>query len=388
MANLLFRLCTAISVMILVSNLVLRGSCTDEILDHKCTNETDCVSPNSTCIDGTCVCKEGFIEVVYPSRCLPVPESKEERCEDDNQCTEAFTLGSFCGEGGFCDCHPNYHFSGGLCLRNGTVVIVMHHAAVFVLVSCVLVCRGQQQGGFPPPPGFAIQPVTQGDQPGFPRQPPPSPAPYNNTRNLTQPIQGDSLRPDESGPGAHLPGRPLGGIDDRCTQDRECAVEGSYCKDGQFCSCEEDKAASKDHKRCLSMARKLNDRCEEDIQCTENLQLGAQCKAGTCQCREQHHYAELRGQNGCYKTKKVGDVCNIVNECTSKPDPLRVSCNAVCECNTPYKPTEDKMLCGTSGKTEGSNGSYLYFFVSPGSSAVLGGMIALVASCLLAKLVQ
>jgi hypothetical protein len=50
-----------------------------------------------------------------------VATSKNSPCEDDAQCSEAFLLGSYCGESQRCDCYPGYQFKNNLCLRANEV---------------------------------------------------------------------------------------------------------------------------------------------------------------------------------------------------------------------------------------------------------------------------
>lgn len=76
----------------------------------------------------------------------------------------------------------------------------------------------------------------------------------------------------------------LAALGQRCTIDANCsAVQFSKCAENRCC-CNEGFVAV--GKRCLSIAKSINDGCELDEQCQETLGGSARCEGGFCQCRE------------------------------------------------------------------------------------------------------
>ncbi|XP_076761543.1 uncharacterized protein LOC143429700 isoform X2 [Xylocopa sonorina] len=85
-------------------------------LGDVCSDDYECVAPNSVCSD-VCKCKVDHVLSSDGKRCLRLANSVGDSCEEDAQC-QIYVENSWCGYNGKCSCIENFHRHGTLCVRD------------------------------------------------------------------------------------------------------------------------------------------------------------------------------------------------------------------------------------------------------------------------------
>lgn len=70
-------------------------------------------------------------------------------------------------------------------------------------------------------------------------------------------------------------------------------MEGGKCINQNVCGCEIDYIINDSKSKCLPIAKKESDNCEENKQC-EN--LNATCSNGSCLCQLNHHFSSTESK--------------------------------------------------------------------------------------------
>lgn len=69
--------------------------------------------------------------------------------------------------------------------------------------------------------------------------------------------------------------------------DKECIALHSRCHD--VCRCKVSHVISLDGLRCIKIAEKISDECEEDIQCQAHIPYANCGDNNTCICKDDYH---------------------------------------------------------------------------------------------------
>lgn len=162
----------------------------------------------------------------------------------------------------------------------------------------------------------------------------------------------------------------------QCENNDECVGgRDTTCTDG-ICVCVLEKVPSPENDRCLPIATKFEDSCEESIQCTSAFGDGARCHDYKCSCSDDYHF----NNNACLRNLNLDEPCESVHlqaDCFLKSTGIeRVECNGTCQCKAPYHPSSDKTECLAEGQTDGK-----------GDAASLSPIFAVIVSIMLARLV-
>lgn len=145
-------------------------------------------------------------------------------------------------------------------------------------------------------------------------------------------------------------------IGTRCLEDDRCNefIEHSICKD-YVCACAQDFVPHPLNKSsCISVAKNLNDPCEEQIQCTITFGPNGTCsEEKKCICKPGNHFII---PSKCVLNIGLGETCEGTFQCYLPQDGLsqHIKCDddkKQCSCDMGYVPTPDKQRCESSGAT-------------------------------------
>ncbi|KAF3430214.1 hypothetical protein E2986_11556 [Frieseomelitta varia] len=156
-----------------------------------------------------------------------------------------------------------------------------------------------------------------------------------------------------------------------CTGNEECAhVSGAVCTSSDVCDCPQETVISEDGKRCLKVARDIQDECVENVQCAQTFEK-AVCVNQTCHCEDRYHFEpEMKRcfNNRVIASRFVGldETCGNTFDCyqdendnvTSKT--LKCEKN-VCVCAENYEREHDR--CVNEGSLQPVLSVFLVFFV-------------------------
>ncbi|CAH1121082.1 unnamed protein product [Ceutorhynchus assimilis] len=96
------------------------GTCFEDIaLGQKCNHPGECtITPFAKCMDGECICKEGYVPNSAATKCLEIANRINDPCYEDIQCITKF--GPAICKQGFCMCEDMYKFklAKGICIRD------------------------------------------------------------------------------------------------------------------------------------------------------------------------------------------------------------------------------------------------------------------------------
>ncbi|XP_062539489.1 nidogen-like [Armigeres subalbatus] len=93
-------------------------------------------------------------------------------------------------------------------------------------------------------------------------------------------------------------------------------------------------------RECIRFATAIGDFCQYDDQCQYLLSTDSECRANSCQCREETHYVER--ERRCYKTSYLGQYCRLSNNCIGDDTYCR---DGICVCALGKHPNAGRNLC-------------------------------------------
>ncbi|XP_058814040.1 multiple epidermal growth factor-like domains protein 10 [Topomyia yanbarensis] len=132
-----------------------------------------------------------------------------------------------------------------------------------------------------------------------------------------------------------------------CRVDSECPTN-AYCEHYNppttfgICSCLQGYFILTNNytRECIRFATAIGDYCQHDDQCQYLLSTDSECRANSCQCREETHYVER--ERRCYKTSYLGQYCRLTNNCVGDYMYCR---DGICVCAVGKHPNAGKNLC-------------------------------------------
>ncbi|KAG7190125.1 hypothetical protein KM043_006259 [Ampulex compressa] len=100
---------------------------------------------------------------------------------------------------------------------------------------------------------------------------------------------------------------------ERCTMSEECShIEDAICTKEKICGCGPKAVINMNGRRCLRVARAMNEHCTENVQCSTAF-FDSRCIEKTCQCREKYHFEA--NVERCYRNKALDNECESSYEC-------------------------------------------------------------------------
>lgn len=138
-----------------------------------------------------------------------------------------------------------------------------------------------------------------------------------------------------------------------CTTNQECShIEGAACTENMTCNCAAKMVLNADGKKCLSVAKKIEDECTESVQCTATFEHSL-CLDKVCKCDKDYHYEH--NQSRCFPNKGIDNNCENNYECYQAEDyeknpPIKsMICKAKqCICDDHYIREKDKCVSDDS----------------------------------------
>ncbi|XP_071451354.1 prion-like-(Q/N-rich) domain-bearing protein 25 [Hetaerina americana] len=146
-------------------------------------------------------------------------------------------------------------------------------------------------------------------------------------------------------------------LSDSCSATEECiGGQNSVCQDSR-CACKTGLVPKPSNDKCLPVAGKYQDPCEEDIQCTETFGSGSKCSNGKCVCQDGYHFKN----HECMKNLLLGDRCGtgVDGDCflVHSMGIEHVACtDGVCKCKGNLIATADNQKCLSEGQTDPGTG--------------------------------
>ncbi|CAG7729913.1 unnamed protein product [Allacma fusca] len=139
-------------------------------------------------------------------------------------------------------------------------------------------------------------------------------------------------------------------LGENCQIDGLCSMTtiNAICKMG-LCQCKDGYVPSWDKSRCLPIATQgLNSACEENIQC-EKSPLGtlSECNQDRmqCECYQIPMVPTVFHQGRCYFGAGLGDLCQVVSQCTSKVRNSVCGKDGKCRCQEGFTVAENHTAC-------------------------------------------
>ncbi|KAM0730640.1 hypothetical protein ACS0PU_002969 [Formica fusca] len=129
-----------------------------------------------------------------------------------------------------------------------------------------------------------------------------------------------------------------------CKYDDDC-IANAFCKNQQTCLCKENhiEFRTNNNYRCLRVATRIGDPCEEDIQCEFTFTPQSECREGTCQCAHDSHFTDGR----CYESVGLGKRCRSNRNCYIR----NTFCEyGFCTCGLRHHANPDNTGCLPSAK--------------------------------------
>nr|CAD7202920.1 unnamed protein product [Timema douglasi] len=147
---------------------------------------------------------------------------------------------------------------------------------------------------------------------------------------------------------------PKGASDKSCSANSDCYfLLDSRCISG-FCTCDAGlvEEISSEGDKCVPVAVYIREPCKTDPKCS-GLGPNSHCildgnGQGHCECDTNNHF--LLGK--CWRSIGIGEECTSDDECYTKHNPHRVTCqNSRCGCFPieQYRPNDDNTACVDSG---------------------------------------
>ncbi|XP_012533583.1 prion-like-(Q/N-rich) domain-bearing protein 25 isoform X2 [Monomorium pharaonis] len=130
----------------------------------------------------------------------------------------------------------------------------------------------------------------------------------------------------------------------QCKYDVDC-IPNAFCRNQQTCSCKDDyiEFRSNNNYKCLRVATRIGDPCEEDVQCEYTFTPQSECREGACQCAHDSHFTNGR----CYESVGLGKRCRSNRNCHIK----NTFCEyGFCTCGLRHHANPDNTSCVPSAK--------------------------------------